>query len=170
MRDAETTLTELRGRLPSEAATAALATRLAPHLRAGDTLLLEGPVGAGKSALARALIQAAQAAAGVAVEEVPSPSFTLVQTYEAGDRTFWHVDLYRLGTVDDLIELGLDAAFEDAVCLIEWPERLGPEAPERGLALRLTPETGAAEGRAVELRATGSGWGAVMRAAAEALG
>jgi len=116
-------------------ATEALARRMAPHLGPGDTLLLEGPVGAGKSHFARALIQTLQAAHGP-VEDVPSPSFTLVQTYAVGPLEIWHCDLYRLGSSDDLIELGLDEAFGGALCLIEWPERLGALAPPDALRLR----------------------------------
>lgn len=118
-------------------ATAALARRLAPHLGRGDTILLQGPVGAGKSHFARALIQTLQAAHGP-VEEVPSPSFTLVQTYAAGPLEIWHCDLYRLASADELIELGLDEAFGTALCLIEWPERLGVLAPPDALLLRFT--------------------------------
>lgn len=124
--------------LRGEEATRALAQRLAPCLRAGDTLLLEGPIGAGKTALARALIQACQAAAGQPAEEVPSPTFTLVQEYEAGDLAIWHTDLYRLSQPEEALELGLDEAMGQALCLIEWPDRLGPFTPAD--ALRLTLE------------------------------
>ncbi|WP_235441821.1 tRNA (adenosine(37)-N6)-threonylcarbamoyltransferase complex ATPase subunit type 1 TsaE [Rhabdonatronobacter sediminivivens] len=116
-------------------ATAALARWLAPRLGAGDVLLLAGPVGAGKTHFARALIQARLAAEGLA-EDVPSPSFTLVQTYWAGALEIWHVDLYRLGHADEAPELGLDEAFDTALCLIEWPERLGALAPDGALWLQ----------------------------------
>ncbi len=119
-------------RLQTEAETAALAGRIAPLLAAGDTLLLEGEIGAGKSAFARALIRARLGR----FEDVPSPTFTLVQTYEAADVSIWHADLYRLTSPDEVFELGLDEAFEDAICLIEWPDRLGPDAPEGALTLR----------------------------------
>ena len=121
--------------LPSPEATAALAARLAPHLRAGDTLLLEGPIGAGKTHFARHLIGALQDAAGVPAEEVPSPSYTLVQSYRAGALEIWHADLYRLGSADEALELGLDDAFGTALCLVEWPDRLGPAAPADALTL-----------------------------------
>lgn len=122
--------------LASPEATAALAARLAPHLRAGDTLLLEGPIGAGKTHFARHLIGALQRAAGVPAEEVPSPSFTLVQVYRAGPLEIWHADLYRLGSADEALELGLDDAFGTALCLVEWPDRLGPAVPADALTLR----------------------------------
>lgn len=122
--------------LSSEAETAALAARLGALLGAGDVVLLEGPIGAGKTAFARALIQARQASLGRA-EDVPSPTFTLVQTYRAGDLEIVHADLYRLSHPDETLELGLDEAFKTALCLVEWPERLGSLLPEGALRLRL---------------------------------
>lgn len=138
--------------LDAEADTAALARRLAGRLRPGDTLLLSGPVGAGKSAFARALIRARLGDPGA---EVPSPTFTLVQTYGEGADALWHADLYRLSHPDEVAELGLLAAMDEAVCLVEWPDRLGPLSPASALRLDLAPE---GEGR----RATFSGplaWG-----------
>lgn len=116
--------------LPDPAATERLGAWFAPRLRAGDCLLLEGPIGAGKSLFARSLIQSRLGRA----EDVPSPTFTLVQTYEA-DLEIWHADLYRLSNPDEVFELGLEAAFDTGICLIEWPDRLGRFAP--GGALRL---------------------------------
>jgi tRNA threonylcarbamoyladenosine biosynthesis protein TsaE len=125
--------------LSDEAATRRFAAALAPLLRRGDTLLLEGPVGAGKTAFARALIGALQAAAGIPPEEVPSPSFTLVQTYAAGPLEIWHADLYRLSGPDECEELGLTEAFETAIVLVEWPDRLGARAPAGALTVTLSP-------------------------------
>ena len=122
--------------LPEEADTVAFAGRLAPLLQPGDTLLLSGPIGAGKSAFARALIRTRLNRA----EDVPSPTFTLVQTYNHPDGDIWHCDLYRLTHPDEIFELGLDEAFETAICLIEWPDRLGQQAPEN--ALHLTFQAG----------------------------
>lgn len=118
--------------LKTEAETAAFARRIAPVLRAGDVLLLSGPIGAGKSFFARALIRVLL---GNPVEEVPSPSFTLVQTYQAEGVEIWHCDLYRLTSAQDLFELGLDEAFDRAICLIEWPGKLGDMAPAGALHL-----------------------------------
>ncbi|GAB1378002.1 tRNA (adenosine(37)-N6)-threonylcarbamoyltransferase complex ATPase subunit type 1 TsaE [Pararhodobacter aggregans] len=118
--------------LPDPDATEALARRFAPRLGAGDVLLLEGQIGAGKTAFARALIQAL----GMA-EDVPSPTFTLVQTYDAGVE-IWHADLYRLSHPDEAVELGLTEAFETALCLVEWPEKLGADRPEQALTLRFS--------------------------------
>lgn len=100
---------------------------------AGDCLLLEGQIGAGKSHFARALIRARLGRE----EDVPSPTFTLVQTYQA-DVEIWHADLYRLGHPDEVLELGLEAAFDDAICLIEWPDRLGRHLPQGAVRLKLT--------------------------------
>jgi tRNA threonylcarbamoyladenosine biosynthesis protein TsaE len=122
--------------LADDAATAALAGRVAPLLRAGDTLLLEGNIGAGKTTFARALIRARLGRE----EDVPSPTFTLVQTYDDPEAEIWHCDLYRLTSPDEILELGLDAAFDDGICLIEWPDRLGTAAPKAALRLVLSPE------------------------------
>ena len=109
--------------IASEDAMSDLGVRLAKHLRAGDCVLLSGPIGAGKTHLARAIIQSRL----LAPEDVPSPTFTIVQTYQWPETEVWHVDLYRLGDSSELIELGLDSALDAAVTLIEWPDRLPPE-------------------------------------------
>lgn len=134
-------VTDLSTLLPSPEATAQLAARLGAGLGPGDVILLDGPVGAGKSHFARALIQARMQAAWGRIEDVPSPSFTLVQSYDLGAVEIWHADLYRLGDVQEVIELGLDEAFESAICLIEWAERLGSLRPAGALAIRLEPGT-----------------------------
>lgn len=134
--------------LPDDAATDRLGQWLAARLQPGDTLLLQGPIGAGKTHLARALIRARLGA----MTEVPSPSFTLVQTYEDPAGEIWHADLYRLGHPDEVIELGLEAAFATAICLVEWPDRLGSLAPAHAIHLHLTPE---AEGRRAAIIAPG---------------
>lgn len=118
--------------LPLETDTAALAGRIAPILRPGDVILLEGPIGAGKSAFSRALIRARLGR----MEDVPSPTFTLVQTYEDEGGDIWHCDLYRLTHPDEVFELGLEEAFANAICLIEWPDRLGADAPADALRMR----------------------------------
>ncbi len=136
--------------LDNLAATEALAARLAHLARAGDALLLQGPLGAGKSALARAFLRAA---AGDPALEVPSPTFTLVQSYELpGGLAAHHFDLYRLAGPEGLLELGWDEAREGIV-LVEWPERLGRLSPAGALHLRLAPGIGE-EDRIAHL----SGW------------
>lgn len=111
--------------LPDEAATAALARHLAPALRFGDVIALHGDLGAGKTAFARALIRAL---AGTD-EEVPSPTFTLVQSYDAPVGRIFHFDLYRIANPDELIEIGWDEALADGLVLVEWPERAGLRLP-----------------------------------------
>ena len=141
--------------LATEDDTARLARALAPLLRRGDTVLLEGAIGAGKSHFCRALIRERLGRA----EDVPSPTFTLVQTYEA-DPDIWHADLYRISHPDEVAELGLDDAFASAICLVEWPDRLGRHAPAGAIRLRLTPE---AEGRRAEIELGGRDFGAALR-------
>ena len=111
--------------------TGEFAQQLGSILTAGDVVLLVGDIGAGKSYLARALIQSVQNIP----EDVPSPTFTLVQTYDTRIGEIWHADLYRLTGPDEVIELGLVDAFETAVCLIEWPDRLGDLTPAHTLNL-----------------------------------
>jgi tRNA threonylcarbamoyladenosine biosynthesis protein TsaE len=121
--------------LPTEAETVALGARLAGIAEPGDVILLEGPIGAGKSSLARAFIRARLGRE----EDVPSPTFTLVQVYEADGIEIWHADLYRLTHPDEVFELGLDTAFDTAICLVEWPDRLGRHLPDGALRIRLEP-------------------------------
>lgn len=115
--------------LPTETDTERFAAQIARVLRPGDTILLSGEIGAGKSAFSRAVIRTM---AGAEID-VPSPTFTLVQTYDVKAGEIWHCDLYRLTHPDEAFELGLDEAFETAVCLIEWPDRLGQDAPTDAL-------------------------------------
>lgn len=117
--------------LTSDTATANVAVALAPRLKAGDVVLLSGDIGAGKTHFARSLIQHLLPEP----EDVPSPTFTLVQVYETGDFEIWHADLYRLTDPDQCIELGLTDAFSNAVCLVEWPDRLGDLTPKDALHL-----------------------------------
>lgn len=127
----------------SPADTETLARSVAPLLVSGDTLLLNGEIGAGKTLFARSLIQARLAMDGNA-EHVPSPTYTLVQTYQDADTEIWHADLYRLADAADVMELGLQDAFRDAICLVEWPDRLGNLKPQS--ALNIDFEIGATEG------------------------
>ncbi len=140
--------------LPSPDATTQFATRLGAVLRPGDTLLLDGPVGAGKSHFARGLIQSLQDPP----EDVPSPTFTLVQTYDTARGQIWHCDLYRMSGPDELIELGLLDAFDNAICLIEWPDRLGELAPGNALRLDFIPDTVDPDLRRLEIVSTAPEW------------
>jgi len=118
--------------LPDEAATAALAARIAALAEPRDIIALKGDLGSGKTSFARAFIRARGSD-----EEVPSPTFTLVQVYELHPTAIWHFDLYRLQRTEDAWELGIEEAFGAAISLIEWPERLGPLLPERRLEIAL---------------------------------
>ncbi len=128
------------------AATEALGARLAGLMRAGDIILLEGPLGAGKSALARAVLRALT---GDPALDVPSPTYTLVQGYETPLGLVQHFDLWRLDAPGALLELGWG---EGDAAIVEWPDRLGPLWPEGALVVTLEPAGG--DARRVRLR----GW------------
>ncbi|NBB13986.1 tRNA (adenosine(37)-N6)-threonylcarbamoyltransferase complex ATPase subunit type 1 TsaE [Caulobacter sp. SLTY] len=132
--------------LPDEPATQALGQSLAALIRPGEAICLSGPLGAGKSTLARALVRALT----TPDEEVPSPTFTLVQFYDTAAFPLAHFDLYRLSDPDEAYEIGLDEALDGGAALIEWPQRLeGRLPPDRldieigmdgeGRTARLTP-------------------------------
>jgi tRNA threonylcarbamoyladenosine biosynthesis protein TsaE len=124
--------------LPDLAATERFAAGIAAVVRAGDAILLSGPLGAGKTAFARAFLRAAAEDPAL---EVPSPSFTLVQSYDTHRGTVHHFDLWRLGGPDALAELGWEDARDDIV-LVEWPDRLGALTPPDALRLDFEPGEG----------------------------
>lgn len=130
--------------LPDEEAGRRFGAALGACLRPGMTVLLDGPVGAGKSHIARAAIRAL---AGEATD-VPSPTFTLVQTYDSPAGEIWHADLYRLSNPAEVAELGLVEAMDSAIVLVEWPERLGHWRPDGAVTLSLSY---AGEGRRARL-------------------
>jgi tRNA threonylcarbamoyladenosine biosynthesis protein TsaE len=119
-------------KLKDEAATLALGRKLAGALQAGDVVTLSGPLSAGKTTLVRGLLKALGHEG-----EVPSPSFAIVQPYEDLSPPVWHVDLYRIENCADLEELGLDDVRDEAVLIVEWPERAGIGAWPGALALSL---------------------------------
>ncbi len=123
--------------LPDPAATQALARGLAALARQGDVIALSGGLGAGKTTFARAFIRARPGGAEIA--EVPSPTFTLVQTYDLPSGAVWHFDLYRLAAPDEVWELGFEEALASAITLIEWPDRLGALLPAERLDIALAP-------------------------------
>src|SRR5690625_2267867 len=125
--------------LPDETATLALARALAPLLEQGDVIALRGDLGAGKTTLARYLINALEGTE----EEVPSPTFTLVQIYRRGELELWHFDLYRLESLDEVWELGFEEALAEGISLIEWPERIAGAMPAEHLDLHLLHAEGA---------------------------
>jgi tRNA threonylcarbamoyladenosine biosynthesis protein TsaE len=130
--------------LPDQDATEALGRQLASLLVAGDVVLLSGDIGAGKSCFARAIIRQRLGDA----TDVPSPTYTLVQTYEDAATTLLHADLYRISGPDDVVELGLLDASDKAICLVEWPERVGDVWPATALRLTFTPHK---DGRLVQI-------------------
>ncbi len=139
---------DLRRDLPDLRATRALAATVAALARPGDAILLDGPLGAGKTEFARAFLRAA---AGDPSLEVPSPTFTLVQSYDTPGFRAAHFDLWRLSGATDLAELGWDDA-RDGVVLVEWPDRLGALRPSGALTVSLSLTGGTARQAAL------SGW------------
>ena len=116
--------------LPNLKATRNLADALAPLLRPGDVVTLEGSIGIGKTTFIRALLEALGC-----IEEVPSPTFNLLHTYELGSVTFWHFDLFRIERLTDVYELGIEDALENGICLIEWPKIMAKLLPTERLEL-----------------------------------
>ena len=138
--------------------TARHAEALGAELGLGDVILLEGDIGAGKTHFARALIQSIL----IAAEDVPSPTFTLVQTYDAVAGTVWHADLYRITSTQEIEELGLAEAFENAICIVEWPDRLAEITPPSALRLSFgtTPDP---EARSLHAEWQDPAWDSKMR-------
>jgi tRNA threonylcarbamoyladenosine biosynthesis protein TsaE len=134
--------------LPDADATARLGALIADQLRMGEAVCLFGPLGAGKSTLARALIRALTRAD----EDVPSPTFTLVQTYEGPDFPIAHFDLYRLTSSAEAYEIGLEEALETGAAVIEWPERLDGDLPPARLDVELAIPPGVEPGEAIGAR------------------
>ena len=122
----------------SESDTEKLAAALAEKLTAGDVVLLSGDLGAGKTVFARALIRAC---AGDPALDVPSPTFTLAQTYDTPRGTVWHFDLYRIEDEEEIYELGWEDALSDGIVIVEWPQRLGSLAPPDALAVTFGTST-----------------------------
>ena len=129
--------------IANEAELIALGAALIPQLSAGQTVCLSGGLGAGKTTLVRGMIQSV-----LGNIDVPSPTYTLVQTYDFPEYELWHCDMYRLERPEDGYELGLMDAFEEALCLIEWPDKLGNLIPENVLRIEIAFE---GEGRKVTL-------------------
>lgn len=135
--------------------TAGFAVMLGARLVPGDCLLLQGPIGAGKTHFARHLIQSLL----TEPEDVPSPTYTLVQTYDTRQGALWHADLYRLNALDEVEELGLTEAFDTAICLVEWPEKLGYLTPVAALQLTFETDPHSDETRLIHLQWQDHRWG-----------
>ena len=146
--------------LPSEAATVSIARRIASLARTGDVIALNGDLGAGKTCFARGFIGALTGQG----EEAPSPTFTLVQTYDSERGTIWHFDLYRLARADDALELGLEDALAEGITLIEWPERIASLLPQDRLDVALSFRPGNDNARTLRLTGRGN-WAARLQAA-----
>ncbi|MBY6056445.1 tRNA (adenosine(37)-N6)-threonylcarbamoyltransferase complex ATPase subunit type 1 TsaE [Leisingera daeponensis] len=144
--------------LNSPEETAQMAVRIAGALSPGDCLLLEGVIGAGKTHFARHLIQSLMDLP----EDVPSPTFTLVQTYDVPAGELWHTDLYRLSSLEELEELGLTEAFESAICLVEWPDRLADLTPPHALHLTLALDLEHEDRRQLTLQWSDPKWQPLM--------
>ena len=141
---------QMQTALSDDASTRALGARLAPLLKAGDVICLTGDLGAGKTTVSRGLIMALTDAT-----EVPSPTYTLLQSYEADEFEIWHFDLYRLEAPKDIWALGIEDALDMGVCLIEWPERLETLKPDGTLDIDIWFDD---EGRVALLSGNGH-WG-----------
>lgn len=140
--------------LPDADATDRFGSALAQSLKPGDTILLAGQIGTGKTCLARAAISALHNRMGQPAPEVPSPTFTLVQAYELPGIQVWHADLYRLAEASEVTELGLEEALGTDIVLVEWPDRL-EVMPDDALALDFEVQDG---GRIVTLRFSSDRW------------
>ncbi len=120
---------------PDEASTVIFGKKLAQMAKQGDIFALFGTLGMGKSVLARAFIQSLTGA-----EEVPSPTFTLVQSYDAPDFEIFHYDLYRIKSPEEIFEIGMEEAVYQGVSLIEWPEMMGGYLPRNCFRVEITPQ------------------------------
>lgn len=136
----------------NEGQTQDIARNMAQHINSGDILLLHGDLGMGKSVFCRALIRALCHDEAM---EVPSPTFTLVQTYEAEKGTIWHFDLYRLADPDEIYETGWEEALAGGIVLVEWPERLGSLKPIRYTEITFLGVIGQPDHRLIEVEKHG---------------
>ena len=140
-----------------------IASLLAQSLKSGDTLLLSGDIGSGKTFFSRGLIQEMMKNQSVPVDEVPSPTFTIVQSYDGLSPIVWHLDLYRLSHHDELYELGLEDMLEKGICLIEWPSKMGINIPKRSMLISFDLENFIDEKRSISIELNGTGWDHVLR-------
>jgi len=131
---------------PAEKDTEELGRKLARLCQKGDAFTLSGTLGMGKSVLARAFVQELSNA-----EEVPSPTFTLVQTYPAAGFDIYHFDLYRLKSPEEIFEIGMEEALFEGVSLIEWPEKMGGYWPKNAFHIEISAN---GEGRKISITTT----------------
>lgn len=147
--------------LADEAATVRLAARVAALLAPGDLVCLSGSLGAGKTVFARGVVTALAERSGTPVDEVPSPTFTLVQLYDFPDFMLYHFDLYRIERAEEIFELGIEDALADGVSLIEWPEKMASLLPVERLDIDLSQ--GPAETARVTTLTPHGGWVARLK-------
>ncbi len=133
----------------SERETIEFAKRFARDMSDHDIILLYGTLGMGKSVVSRAIIRELCDDENM---EVPSPTFTLVQTYESQAFPIWHFDLYRLGDVSEIYEIGWEDATAGGVLLVEWPERLGELIPENRIEIHIAAQDNAVDARLIEVK------------------
>lgn len=159
-RSPDAPMRRVRRLLPDEAATEAAGAGLAATLSRGDRIWLIGPLGAGKSAFARAAIRSMLDEVGRS-EPIPSPTYTLVQAYDSTRGAVLHADLHRLSGPEEAEELGLDDP--EAIAMIEWPDRLGAGADPRRLEIELSLDVAAPDSaRRLEARGYGGDWTAAF--------
>lgn len=132
----------------NEQETSLNAENFAKSLSVGDVILLHGNLGAGKSVFARAVIRGLMDDSNL---EVPSPTFTLVQTYETTRGPLWHFDLYRLKEAEEIYELGWEEALGESIMIIEWPERLGALKPSHHIDIHIDIDENDAETRTIQI-------------------
>ena len=143
--------------------TVCIAETCARLMRSGDTVLLFGDIGSGKTFFSRTVIQEMMQKQGIEIEDIPSPTFTIVQTYDTIVPSVWHLDLFRISNPDEIIDLDLEIALANNVCLIEWPQNLGSHAPKRNLSITLQETVGLGDVRNINFEFNGSGWEHIIR-------
>ena len=143
--------------------TVSISETLAELIEPGDTLLLFGDIGSGKTFFSRAMIQKMMQKQRVVIEDIPSPTFTIVQIYDTLVPSVWHLDLYRVSNPEEILDLDLENAFEKHVCLIEWPQNMGLYVPKRNLSINLEETVGFGEVRNISFEFNGTGWEHIIR-------
>jgi tRNA threonylcarbamoyladenosine biosynthesis protein TsaE len=138
--------------IDQQSETEKIARQLAAHVQVGDVIALHGDLGVGKSVFARAFIRALTSDD----EEVPSPTFTLVQIYDVDAGELYHFDVYRLENPDDALELGIEEAFNEGISLIEWPSKLGTYLPWNCLNIDISPTGTTETGRVMTFSSQGT--------------
>ena len=136
----------------------AISKAFAELVKPGDTLLLSGEIGSGKTFFSRILIKQMMQNQGVVLEDIPSPTFNIVQIYDTIWPSVWHLDLYRLSTSAEVIDLDLESALENSVCLIEWPKKLGIYTPKRNLLIAFEETEEVCDARNITFEFNGPDW------------